>query len=172
MILFKASKLKRKHAFKTVALFKALKVFWSKNRVAVWKTRVTGIFSEQKSETQTIAVEGEATVSDFKMYAMDYDDNRHFFLAHYFRDNYDNTVSQYPFLSTNIEITRIEVWVTNRSNRTENIRSVVGIQDIGESDIKISDYKIHRPILFSPRPMPRQTIKQQIQSIWNRRKCT
>lgn len=114
----------------------AQSLFGVKTELQFGKTRVIGVFSEQKSETQTIVAEGEATVNDFKMYAMDYDDNRHFFLAHYFRDNYDKTVSQYPFLNTNIEITRIEVWVTNRSNRTENIRSVVAVQDIGESNIQ------------------------------------
>lgn len=114
----------------------AQSLFGVKTELQFGKTRVTGIFSEQKSETQTVVAEGGATINDFKMYAMDYDDNRHFFLAQYFRDNYDKTISQYPFLSTNIEITRIEVWVTNRSNRTENIRSVVAVQDIGESDIQ------------------------------------
>src|SRR5699024_7822962 len=111
----------------------AQSLFGVKTELQFGKTRVTGVFSEQKSETQTIVAEGDATVNEFKMYAMDYDDNRHFFLAHYFRDNYDHAVSQYPFLNTNIEVTRIEVWVTNRSNRTDNIRSVIAIQDIGES---------------------------------------
>jgi len=114
----------------------AQSLFGVKTELQFGKTRITGVFSEQKSETQTVIAEGGATVNDFKMYAMDYDDNRHFFLAHYFRDNYDKAVSQYPFLNTNIEITRVEVWVTNRSNRTENIRSVVAVQDIGESKLE------------------------------------
>lgn len=113
----------------------AQSLFGVKTELQFGKTRVTGVFSEQKSETQTVVAEGGATINDFEMYAMDYDDNRHFFLAHYFRDNYDRVISQYPFLSTNIEITRVEVWVTNRSNRTENIRSIVALQDIGESEI-------------------------------------
>lgn len=113
----------------------AQSLFGVKTELQFGKTRVTGVFSEQKSETQTVIAEGGATINDFKMYAKDYDDNRHFFLAHYFRDNYDKTVSQYPFINTNIEIQRVEVWVTNRSNRTENIRSVVAVQDIGESNI-------------------------------------
>src|SRR5699024_7249393 len=113
----------------------AQSLFGVKTELQFGKTRITGVFSEQKSETKTVVAEGGATVTDFKMYAMDYDDNRHFFLSHYFRDNYDRVISQYPFLSTNIEITRVEVWVTNRSNRTENIRSIVALQDIGESEI-------------------------------------
>ncbi|HLS12645.1 MAG TPA: cell surface protein SprA [Flavobacteriaceae bacterium] len=114
----------------------AQSLFGVKTELQFGKTRVTGVFSEQKSETQTIVAEGDATVNEFKMYAMDYDDNRHFFLAHYFRDNYDQAISQYPFLNTNIEVTRIEVWVTNRSNRTDNIRSVIALQDIGESKLE------------------------------------
>ena len=110
-------------------------LFGVKTELQFGKTRVTGVFSEQKSEMQTVMAEGGSTINNFKMYAMDYDDNRHFFLAHYFRDNYNKSVSQYPFLNTNIEITRVEVWVTNRSNRTENIRSVIAVQDIGESNL-------------------------------------
>ena len=34
-------------------------------------------------------------------------------------------LSVIPFINNNIQITRIEVWVTNRSNRTENVRNVV-----------------------------------------------
>jgi cell surface protein SprA len=65
---------------------------------------------------------------------LDYDENRHFFLSHYFRDNYDRVLAQYPFINTNIQITRTEVWVTNRTNATDNVRNIVALQDIGESN--------------------------------------
>ena len=73
-------------------------------------------------------------VNEFDFFSLDYDENRHFFLAHYFRDTYDQSLANYPFLNTNIQITRAEVWITNRGNRTEDVRNLVAIQDIGESD--------------------------------------
>src|SRR5690606_31039134 len=84
--------------------------------------------------TRTVMAEGGATITDFELFALDYDDNRHFFLSHYFRDNYDRALSQYPFINSNVQITRMEVWITNRTGRTENVRNIVAIQDIGESN--------------------------------------
>lgn len=112
----------------------AQSLFGVKTVLQFGKTTITGVFSEQKSESRTVVAEGGATVTDFEVFALDYDENRHFFLAHYFRDNYDRVLKQYPFINSNVQITRAEVWVTNRSNQTENVRNIVAIQDIGESD--------------------------------------
>jgi len=112
----------------------AQSLFGVKTQLQFGKTTITGVFSEQKSETRTVTAEGGATVTDFELFALDYDENRHFFLAHYFRDNYDRVLQQYPFINSNVQITRIEAWVTNRGNNTENVRNIVALQDIGESD--------------------------------------
>ena len=42
---------------------------------------------------------------------------------------------RYPFINNNIQITRVEVWVTNRSNQTQNVRNVAAFQDLGESEV-------------------------------------
>ena len=112
----------------------AQSLFGVKAQLQFGKTTITGVFSEQKSETRTVTAEGGATITDFELFALEYDDNRHYFLSHYFRDNYDRTLEQYPFINSNVQITRMEVWVTNVSSRTENVRNIVALQDIGESD--------------------------------------
>ncbi len=112
----------------------AQSLFGVKTQLQFGKTTITGVFSEQKSETRTVMAEGGATVTDFELFALDYDDNRHFFLGHYFRDHYDKALEQYPFIKSNVQITRMEVWITNRSSRTENVRNIVALQDIGESN--------------------------------------
>ncbi len=112
----------------------AQSLFGVKTQLQFGKTTITGVFSEQKSETRTVTAEGGATITDFELFALDYDDNRHFFLGHYFRDNYDRVLKQYPFINSNVQITRMEVWITNRTSRTENVRNIVALQDIGESD--------------------------------------
>ena len=109
-------------------------LFGVKAELQFGKTTITGVFSEQKSETRTVIAEGGATVNDFEIFALEYDENRHFFLSHYFRDNYDKVLSQYPFINTNVQITRSEIWITNTTNRTDNVRNIVAIQDIGESN--------------------------------------
>ncbi|BAO55141.1 T9SS outer membrane translocon Sov/SprA [Nonlabens marinus] len=112
----------------------AQSLFGVKTELQFGKTRITSVFSEQQSESRTVQAAGGATINDFDFFSLDYDENRHFFLAHYFRDNYDKTLANYPFLNTNIQITRAEVWITNRGNRTQDVRNLVAIQDIGESD--------------------------------------
>ena len=112
----------------------AQSLFGVKTQLQFGKTTITGVFSEQKSETRTVTAEGGATVTDYELFASEYDENRHFFLAHYFRDNYDRTLEQYPFINSNVQVTRVEIWITNRSNNTENVRNIVALQDIGESN--------------------------------------
>ncbi|KQC32606.1 SprA protein [Nonlabens sp. YIK11] len=112
----------------------AQSLFGVKADLQFGKTRITTVFSEQQSESRTVQAAGGATVNDFDFFSLDYDENRHFFLAHYFRDTYDQSLVNYPFINNNIQITRAEVWITNRGNRTEDVRNLVAIQDLGESD--------------------------------------
>ncbi|WP_124978828.1 T9SS outer membrane translocon Sov/SprA [Nonlabens xiamenensis] len=112
----------------------AQSLFGIKTELQFGKTRITAVFSEQQSESRTVQAAGGATVNDFDFFSLDYDENRHYFLAHYFRDNYDRALENYPFINTNIQITRAEVWITNRGNRTQDVRNLVALQDIGESD--------------------------------------
>lgn len=116
----------------------AQSLFGVKTELQFGKTRITGVFSEQKSERRTVNVEGGATVQEFEKFALEYDENRHFFLAHYFRDHYDEALENYPFINSNVQITRVQVWVTNRSNSVQNLtdsRNIVAIQDLGETAV-------------------------------------
>ena len=114
----------------------AQSLFGVKAQLQFGKTTVTGVFSEQKSEANTVVSQGGGTLEEFDLFIRDYDENRHFFLAQYFRDTYDASLKDYPFLNTKgLQITRIEVWMTNRSNRTDNVRNIVALQDLGESDV-------------------------------------
>ena len=112
----------------------AQSLFGVKTELQFGRTTITGVFSEQRSDRRTVVAQGGGTLEEFDFFARDYDENRHFFLAHYFRDKYDDALANYPFINTNVQITRIEVWVTNRTNRTENVRNIVALQDLGESN--------------------------------------
>ncbi len=109
-------------------------LFGVKTELQFGKTRITGVFSEQQSETNSVTAEGGGTIQDFEVFALDYDENRHYFLSHYFRDHYDENLANYPFNASNVQITRLEIWVTNRSQSFENTRNIVAVQDIGESN--------------------------------------
>ncbi len=109
-------------------------LFGVKTQLQFGKTSITAVFAENRSQARSVTAEGGATVQDFEVAALDYDENRHFFLAHYFRDTYDESLRNYPFINNNIQITRMEVWITNRQNQTQDARNIVAIQDIGEAD--------------------------------------
>src|SRR5690606_37357812 len=123
----------------------AQSLFGVKTELQFGKTKVTAVFSEQKSQSRSVVAQGGGTLEEFSFYARDYDENRHFFLAHYFRDRYDVALERYPHINSNVQITRIEVWVTNRSNQTDNVRNIVAFQDLGESQRVGSTVNILRP---------------------------
>ncbi|WP_405573712.1 cell surface protein SprA [Winogradskyella sp. Asnod2-B02-A] len=113
----------------------AQSLFGVKTELQFGKTKVTAVYAEQQSQSTSVVAEGGGTVEEFEFYANDYDENRHYFLAHYFRDNYDKALKQYPYIDNQgLQITRAEVWVTNRNNQTENVRNIVAFQDLGESE--------------------------------------
>ncbi|HEY6143330.1 MAG TPA: cell surface protein SprA [Flavobacterium sp.] len=115
-------------------------LFGVKAKLQFGKTSITGVFSEQKSQTKTVVAEGGGTVQDFEMYALDYDSDRHFFLSQYFRNRYDEALKNYPFIDSRVQITRLEIWVTNKQNRVNtttgnNLRNVIALQDLGEGEL-------------------------------------
>ena len=113
----------------------AQSLFGVKTELQFGKTRVTAVFSEQQSQSRSVTAQGGGTVEEFEFFIRDYDENRHYFLAQYFEENYDKALLQYPFIDNQgLQITRAEVWVTNRNNQTENVRNIVAFQDLGESD--------------------------------------
>ncbi|MBS1595466.1 MAG: cell surface protein SprA [Bacteroidetes bacterium] len=94
----------------------------------------TTIVSQQKSKTQTITVDNGAQRTNFELRADQYDENKHYFLAQHFRDQYDYALSNMPTIQSIVNITRLEVWVTNRNGTTTNVRDVVALADLGEKN--------------------------------------
>ncbi len=111
----------------------AQSLFGVKTQLQFGKTTVTAVFSEQRSQNNTVVAQGGGTLNEFELTALDYDEDRHFYLAQYFRDQYDEALSNYPYIRSQVQITRLEVWVTNRSQQTLNVRNVVALQDLGEA---------------------------------------
>lgn len=94
---------------------------------------VTSVASTQRGKAESIEIEGGGVQGrEFEIKASDYDENRHFFLGHFFRDNYERWLAGIPNISSGVNITRIEVYVVNRNNDTQTLRDVVGLMDLGE----------------------------------------
>ncbi|WP_240938619.1 cell surface protein SprA [Arenibacter sp. 6A1] len=112
----------------------AQSLFGVKTQLQFGKTKVTAVFSEQRSQSNTVVAQGGGTLNKFELRAQDYDQDKHYFLAHYFRDSYDKALENYPFIRSQVQITRLEVWITNRSQQTLNVRNIVALQDLGEAE--------------------------------------
>lgn len=96
------------------------------------KLKLQTVISQQESESKTVNSKGGAQVTSFDFSADQYDENRHFFLAHYFRDTYDKNMSQLPNILSGVTVSRIEVWVTNKRSNYDNPRNIVAFTDLGE----------------------------------------
>ncbi len=108
-------------------------LFGFKTQMQFGRTTITGILSQQKSSKSEIEVSGGAQTSEFDIYADQYESNKHFFLAHYFKENYDQALSQLPFVNSPVNITKVEVWITNKTGTTNDTRNIVSFLDLGET---------------------------------------
>lgn len=132
----------------------AQSLFGVKAQLQFGKTTVTGVFSEQKSQTRSVTAQGGGTIQDFELFALDYDSDRHFFLSQFFRNKYDDALRNYPLINSRVQITRIDVWVTNRQNRVSttgnNLRNIIALQDLGEAPLSgLTDAQV---VAISPLP--------------------
>lgn len=103
-----------------------------KSKLKFGKFTVTSVFSEQRSETKSMTVQGGAQKTEFEINIDEYEENKHFFLAQYFRNHYEQALADLPIVSSNINITKVEVWVTNIGAPTTENRNVLAMQDLGE----------------------------------------
>ena len=97
------------------------------------KLKLQTILAQKKSSTQSVRSNGGVQMSNFEFSADDYDERRHFFLGHFFRDNYDKNMEQLPNILSGVTINRIEIWVTNKTGQTTNTRNIIAFTDLGEN---------------------------------------
>ena len=114
-------------------------LFGLKTEMQFGKLTVTTVLSQQKGESSVLEVKGGAQISEYEIYADEYEANRHFFLSQYFRDIYDDALKNLPVVSSGINIERIEVWITNKTSRFEEAsnRNIVAFMDLAESSSHI-----------------------------------
>ncbi len=108
-------------------------LFGVKTEFQLGKTFGTVVLSQQQGEARNIVVQGGGAVNNFKVNAIDYEENQHFFIGHYFLNKYDGALINYPQINSTINITRMEVWVLDQGNSNLAYqKSIIGIRDLGE----------------------------------------
>jgi cell surface protein SprA len=112
----------------------AQSLFGIKTQLQFGKLYITTILASQKSQRQSVNLQGGSAAQQFEFKADDYEENRHFLLSQYFKNNYNKVMSNLPAVTTAVQILRMEVWVTNKNGTTTDAREIVGLMDLGESN--------------------------------------
>ena len=109
----------------------AQSLFGLKGQFQFGNTMVTTVFSEQRSQSESINVQGGGTTTEFMIQGDQYEANRHYFLSQFLRDHYEEYLENMPLITSPVQITKVEVWVTNERSSTENLRNIVAFMDLG-----------------------------------------
>ncbi len=116
-------------------------LFGVKTQLQFGRLTATALFSQQRGKRQEVSVQGGAQTMYFNVTADNYEVNKHYFMGHYFRDNYDQWMTTLPIVTTPIIVTKVEVYITNQTGSTDQTRNFVAFTDLGE------DYRHVNPAL-------------------------
>ncbi len=111
----------------------ATSLFGVRTDMQFGKLKLQTVLSRKNSTTKSVSSKGGTQMTPFELNVADYEENRHFFLAGYFREHYDAAMSQLPNILSGVTINRIEVWVTNKTATTQNTRNLIALTDLAES---------------------------------------
>jgi cell surface protein SprA len=126
----------------------SMRLFGIKTQMQFGRAMLTTVFSKQESKSQTITVSGGAQTSEFYFKADQYEENRHFLLGQYFRNSYNRALASLPLVNSPVNITNVEVWVTNIGAATTENRNIVALLDLGEQNPYSTGY------ISGPSPFP------------------
>jgi cell surface protein SprA len=99
------------------------------------KLNISTVISQNRGERKEINIKNGAQQKEYELPINNYEANRHYFINHYHRDNYDKAMQSLPNVSSQVRITKMEVWVTNRVNDFDDTRNIVAFSDLGETRI-------------------------------------
>ncbi|MFD2201553.1 cell surface protein SprA [Shivajiella indica] len=110
----------------------AQNLFGVKTQMQFGKMFVTAVASTQRGRRDELIIESGGQGRLFEIQGSNYDENRHFFLGHFFRDNYERWLRGLPQILSGVNVTRVEVYIMNRANNTETLRNFAAFIDLGE----------------------------------------
>jgi len=113
-------------------------LFGIKTKMQFGKLTATTVVAQDRGKKTEVTLQGGSQTTPFLVTADNYEVNRHYFLSHYFRDNYNKWMQTIPMISSDVVITKIEVWVTNRTAQQDEVRNIAGFADLGEDILKVN----------------------------------
>ncbi|MEX1211507.1 MAG: cell surface protein SprA [Balneolaceae bacterium] len=94
--------------------------------------RVMSVLSQQKGENQVQTITGGAQDRPVRLQPADYEDNRHFFLDFYTRQEFEQSMSNPQQRIQTLRLAEVQVWVMSEQVQTEEgSRRAVALSDLG-----------------------------------------
>ncbi|MBK8079129.1 MAG: cell surface protein SprA [Saprospiraceae bacterium] len=113
----------------------AQSLFGVKMELQFARLRLTGLVSQQRARQNNLRVQNGNNVTEFEIYPDEYDENRHFFISHFNRNEYEKALEKVPFIATSFQIAQIEVWISDDRPEFQANSTLIGaIADLGEGD--------------------------------------
>jgi len=122
-------------------------LFGIKTKLQFGRLTSTTVYAQEKGNKKTLTVQNGAQTSNFNIKVDQYMANQHYFLSHFFRDQYDHALAALPIINSGIVITKVEVWITNTSTATQNTRNILAFADLGENSTYATE-KSGGPVTF------------------------
>ncbi len=107
-------------------------LFGIKTELQFGKLYVTSVASQQKGQFSSVESKGGARTEEFEIRASEYDENQHYFLSEFFKENYRVAFDDLPVISSDIIIRKVEVWVSQTSASDKNARDILALTELGE----------------------------------------
>lgn len=113
----------------------AQSLFGIKTELQFARLRLTALVSQQRARQNNLKVQNGNNVTEFEIYPDEYDENRHFFISHFNRSEYEKALERVPYIATSFQIAQIEVWISDdRPEFQANSTLVAAIADLGEGN--------------------------------------
>ena len=112
-------------------------LFGIKSEFQFGDLNLTAIASQQEGQSETLNIEGGSETTEFSLRPAEYEENTHFLLSYYFRNRWEEALSDPPDITLSDgfqRVTDIEVWKlqTSADPDEENVRRAVATVDLGE----------------------------------------
>ncbi|WP_228350288.1 cell surface protein SprA [Rhodocaloribacter litoris] len=111
-------------------------LFGIKSEFQIGGLYLTTVMSQQEGQANSLSISGGSETTNFDLKPTDYEDETHFFLAYYFRNRWEDALSDPPNLrvANGFErIAEIEVWKLQPTTpEEENVRQAVAVVDLAE----------------------------------------
>ena len=122
-------------------------LFGIKSEFQLGALHLTTVVSQQEGQSNSLSLEGGTETSSFRRRPTDYGQRKYYFLSYYFRNRWNEALSDPPNIILDAifsRITDIEVWkLTPVAPEEQNVRQVVAVVDLGEPAQLIRDADLY-----------------------------